>query len=92
MVSSLALTPRLSSFFTLIDCSLSTSHQSLQPSISPYNKSEIEEALVRIKGMEGVEGYVICNNDGTVLRHQVDMTKKVAEDLARVSPVSQRMQ
>ncbi|KAL7491766.1 hypothetical protein ACHAWT_001044, partial [Skeletonema menzelii] len=33
--------------------------------------------------MEGVEGYVICNNDGTVLRHQVDMTKKVADDLAR---------
>ena len=50
----------------------------------PCLQSEIEEALVRIKGLEGVEGYVICNNDGTVLRHQVDMTKRVAEDLAKV--------
>ena len=51
----------------------------------PFIQSEIEEALVRIKELEGVEGYVICNNDGTVLRHQVDMSKKMAEDLARVS-------
>ena len=50
----------------------------------PCLQSEIEEALVRIKDLEGVEGYVICNNDGTVLRHQVDMTKRVAEDLAKV--------
>eukprot|EP00984_Skeletonema_dohrnii_P032922 scaffold28026_cov125-Skeletonema_dohrnii-CCMP3373.AAC.1 len=49
----------------------------------PCLQSEIEEALVRIKDLEGVEGYVICNNDGTVLRHQVDMTKRVAEDLAK---------
>lgn len=34
--------------------------------------------------MEGVEGYVVCNNEGTVLRHQADMDKKVAEELAKV--------
>lgn len=50
-----------------------------------YHKSEIEEALVRIKDLEGVEGFVICNKEGTVLRHQVEMTKKAAEDLAKVS-------
>lgn len=47
-------------------------------------QSEIEEALVRIKNLEGVEGYVVCNNEGTVLRHQADMGKKVAEELAKV--------
>jgi predicted regulator of Ras-like GTPase activity (Roadblock/LC7/MglB family) len=47
-------------------------------------QSEIEEALVRIKNLEGVEGYVVCNNEGMVLRHQADMDKKVAEELAKV--------
>ena len=61
------------------------SHFASLTSSIPFFQSEIEEALVRIKELEGVEGYVICNNDGTVLRHQVDMSKKVAEDLARVS-------
>ena len=49
-----------------------------------HSQSEIEEALVRIKNLEGVEGYVVCNNEGTVLRHQADMDKKVAEELAKV--------
>ena len=78
MVSSLI---RLTLFLTLIASAHSVS---LTSSIT-FFQSEIEEALVRIKELEGVEGYVICNNDGTVLRHQVDMSKKVAEDLARVS-------
>ena len=64
------------------------SHFASLTSSIPFFQSEIEEALVRIKELEGVEGYVICNNDGTVLRHQVDMSKKVAEDLARVSLLS----
>ena len=51
---------------------------------STQHQSEIEEALVRIKNLEGVEGYVVCNNEGTVLRHQADMDKKVAEELAKV--------
>ena len=65
------------------------SHVNITPSFhfSSLNstiQSEIEEALVRIKNLEGVEGYVVCNNEGTVLRHQADMDKKVAEELAKV--------
>ena len=86
MVSSLALSIVIL-LLTVVTCFLShnISPVSKIPHFQLFKKSEIEEALVRIKGMEGVEGYVICNNDGTVLRHQVDMTKKVADDLARVS-------
>ena len=54
-------------------------------SLNSTIQSEIEEALVRIKNLEGVEGYVVCNNEGTVLRHQADMDKKVAEELAKVN-------
>ena len=86
MVSSLALSIVIL-LLTVVTCFLSHNISPISkiPRFQLFKKSEIEEALVRIKGMEGVEGYVICNNDGTVLRHQVDMTKKVADDLARVS-------
>jgi len=47
-------------------------------------KSAVEEALERIKNHQGVEGFVICDYDGVVLRRQPSMTKKAAENLAQV--------
>ncbi|KAL7481786.1 hypothetical protein ACHAW6_007509 [Cyclotella cf. meneghiniana] len=45
--------------------------------------SDVEEALERIKNHQGVEGFVICDHDGVVLRCQPSMTKKAAENLAQ---------
>ena len=46
-------------------------------------KSVVEEALERIKTQQGVEGFVICNLEGVVLRRQPSMTKQAAEILAQ---------
>ena len=43
--------------------------------------SEIEETLERIKGHAGVEGYVIINNDGEVLRKLPTMSADYAREL-----------
>lgn len=47
------------------------------------SKSAVEEALERIKTQKGVEGFVICNLEGTILRRQPSMTKQAAETLAQ---------
>lgn len=41
--------------------------------------SEVEEAIERIKVQGGVEGYVICNKQGQVLRRFPTMPQDVAE-------------
>mmetsp|Transcript_26239 Transcript_26239/g.48829 ORF Transcript_26239/g.48829 Transcript_26239/m.48829 type:complete len:106 (-) Transcript_26239:228-545(-) len=43
--------------------------------------SEIEETLERIKAHSGVEGYVIMNNAGEVLRKLPGMSTEHAKDL-----------
>jgi len=42
-------------------------------------QSEVEETIERIKVQHGVEGYVICNKQGQVLRRFPTMTQEVAE-------------
>ncbi|CAE7496386.1 DYNLRB1, partial [Symbiodinium microadriaticum] len=41
--------------------------------------SEVEETIERIKVQPGVEGYVICNKQGQVLRRFPTMTQETAE-------------
>mmetsp|Transcript_19256 Transcript_19256/g.25002 ORF Transcript_19256/g.25002 Transcript_19256/m.25002 type:complete len:103 (-) Transcript_19256:35-343(-) len=41
--------------------------------------SEVEETLERVKVQPGVEGYVICNKEGQVLRRLPSMTQGQAE-------------
>lgn len=41
--------------------------------------SEVEETLERIKVQPGVEGYVICNMEGQVLRRFPTMPQETAE-------------
>eukprot|EP00499_Haloplacidia_sp_CaronLabIsolate_P005004 CAMPEP_0196771406 /NCGR_PEP_ID=MMETSP1104-20130614/1671_1 /TAXON_ID=33652 /ORGANISM="Cafeteria sp., Strain Caron Lab Isolate" /LENGTH=100 /DNA_ID=CAMNT_0042141525 /DNA_START=10 /DNA_END=312 /DNA_ORIENTATION=- len=41
--------------------------------------SEIEETLERIKTASGVEGFVIIDNKGQILRKHPDMSKEKAE-------------
>mmetsp|Transcript_45 Transcript_45/g.58 ORF Transcript_45/g.58 Transcript_45/m.58 type:complete len:106 (+) Transcript_45:148-465(+) len=41
--------------------------------------SEVEETIERIKVQTGVEGYVICNKQGQVLRRFPTMPQDVAE-------------
>uniref|UniRef100_A0A7S2LPZ7 Roadblock/LAMTOR2 domain-containing protein n=1 Tax=Leptocylindrus danicus TaxID=163516 RepID=A0A7S2LPZ7_9STRA len=43
--------------------------------------SEVEETLERIKAQKGVEGFVICQLDGTVLRRH-EVTQETAERYA----------
>lgn len=45
--------------------------------------SAIEDTLERIKGQQGVEGYVICNREGVVLRRMASMSQGTAENYAR---------
>lgn len=45
--------------------------------------SEVEETLERIKVQPGVEGYVICNKQGQVLRRLPSMTQAQAEVYAQ---------
>lgn len=42
-------------------------------------QSQVEETLERIKVQPGVEGYVICNMDGQVLRRFPTMAQETAE-------------
>mmetsp|Transcript_89604 Transcript_89604/g.249193 ORF Transcript_89604/g.249193 Transcript_89604/m.249193 type:complete len:104 (-) Transcript_89604:244-555(-) len=42
--------------------------------------SEIEETLERIKSHDGVEGYVIMNNEGEVLRKLPSMSNEKAKE------------
>lgn len=44
--------------------------------------SAIEETLARINLMGGVEGYVIVDHRGTILRHSKSLTAAQAEDYA----------
>ena len=41
--------------------------------------SDVEETLERVKIQSGVEGYVICNQQGVVLRRLPSMTQAAAE-------------
>lgn len=41
-------------------------------------QSDVEETIERIKGRQGVEGYVICNNAGQVLRRFPSMSQETA--------------
>lgn len=45
--------------------------------------SEVEETIERIKVQNGVEGYVICNKQGQVLRRFPTMPQDVAEQFAQ---------
>ncbi|CAM9704591.1 unnamed protein product, partial [Discosporangium mesarthrocarpum] len=42
-------------------------------------QSEVEETLERIKVQPGVEGYVICDMEGQVLRRFPTMSQETAE-------------
>eukprot|EP00621_Florenciella_sp_RCC1693_P004003 CAMPEP_0182533540 /NCGR_PEP_ID=MMETSP1323-20130603/13817_1 /TAXON_ID=236787 /ORGANISM="Florenciella parvula, Strain RCC1693" /LENGTH=202 /DNA_ID=CAMNT_0024743437 /DNA_START=40 /DNA_END=647 /DNA_ORIENTATION=- len=44
--------------------------------------SEVEETLERVKVQNGVEGYVICNRQGLVLRRFPQMSQEHAEQYA----------
>ena len=48
-----------------------------------FSKSEVEETIERIKVQGGVEGYVICNKEGQVLRRFPTMTIDEAEKYAK---------
>ena len=45
--------------------------------------SEVEETIERIKVQEGVEGYVICDKHGQVLRRFPSMSQSSAEHYAK---------
>ncbi|GMI06902.1 hypothetical protein TrLO_g13164 [Triparma laevis f. longispina] len=44
--------------------------------------SEVEETLERVKVQAGVEGYLIADQDGTVLRRFPSMSQELAEAYA----------
>lgn len=46
-------------------------------------QSEVEETIERIKVQNGVEGYVICNKNGQVLRRFPTMSQEAAEKYAQ---------
>ena len=48
-----------------------------------FIKSEVEETIERIKVQGGVEGYVICNKEGQVLRRFPTMSIEDAEKYAK---------
>ncbi len=54
-------------------------------------QSEVEETIERIKVQPGIEGYVICNKQGQVLRRYPQMTPDLAEKFsaAMISLASQ---
>jgi dynein light chain roadblock-type len=45
-------------------------------------QSEVEDTLQRVKYQAGVEGYVICNRMGNVLRRFPAMSQEKAEQFA----------
>jgi dynein light chain roadblock-type len=45
--------------------------------------SEVEETIERIRMQSGVEGYVICNKHGLVLRRFPSMSQDAAEKYAQ---------
>ena len=47
-----------------------------------FRQSEVEETIERIKVQNGVEGYVICNKQGQVLRRFPTMTQETAVQYA----------
>ena len=49
------------------------------PHLAPPKQSDVEETIERIKVQNGVEGYVICNKQGQVLRRYPTMTQEDAE-------------
>ena len=49
---------------------------------TPTTQSEVEETLERVKVQNGVEGYVICNRQGLVLRRFPQMSQEHAEQYA----------
>jgi len=51
------------------------------PVLSQF-QSEVEETIERIKVQSGVEGYVICNKQGQVLRRFPTMSLEDAERYA----------
>ena len=60
-------------------CSTNQNHTSVSPhplllSLNYDSQSEIEETIERIKGTQGVTGYLIVDAEGTVLRKHADMS------------------
>lgn len=51
-------------------------------SVTKSFQSEVEETIERIKVQGGVEGYVICNKQGQVLRRFPGMSLEDAEQYA----------
>ena len=49
---------------------------------SATTQSEVEDTLQRVKYQAGVEGYVICNRMGNVLRRFPAMSQEKAEQFA----------
>ena len=45
---------------------------------------ELEETIERLSKHEGVEGYVICDSEGQVLRRLSSMTEEEANRYAQV--------
>lgn len=45
--------------------------------------SDVEDIIERLKLQSGVEGYVICDTQGHVLRRLPSMPSEVAENYAR---------
>jgi len=43
----------------------------------------MEEALERIKGQPGVEGYIIFNREGVIMRRMSSMTQDISEKYAK---------
>ena len=54
----------------------------LAPSTNRILQSEVEDTLQRVKYQAGVEGYVICNRMGNVLRRFPAMSQEKAEQFA----------
>ena len=54
----------------------------LTTAITTAPQSEVEETLERVKVQNGVEGYVICNRQGLVLRRFPQMSQEHAEQYA----------
>lgn len=48
--------------------------------------SDIEETINRIKTHKSVQGIVICNNDGQIIRSTYGTESKEGENIARTIP------
>jgi hypothetical protein len=61
----------------------------------PHLQSEIEETLERIKNHAGVEGYVIVNNAGEVLRKlpslSTERAKEYGDEVMKVAKMAQHV-